>query len=237
MRATRRGRRIRFTAMIALTAGLGATPATHAQAEDSFMLTSPTLTVGGTVPNVDVLNDNGCTGGNQSPPLEWRNAPPGTRGFAISIYDPRCTGPRLLALGRIRHSRDDAQPARECERLGRSDRTRCAPGSQRLRRRRIWRPLPAARAAASLCDLRSRAEEPANVAAGRPPGRGVRPRDRLRRNREGVAHGDVWAIGPSVDGDVVAERETRREHRPFDLSRSRGKRTMSVFRFPQSSAQ
>jgi Raf kinase inhibitor-like YbhB/YbcL family protein len=58
----------------------------------SFMLTSPDLPVGATVPAIHVLNDNGCTGGNQSPALNWHDAPAGTAGYAISIYDPDAPG-------------------------------------------------------------------------------------------------------------------------------------------------
>lgn len=57
-----------------------------------FTLTSPDLPVGATVPAIHVLNGNGCTGGNQSPALDWSNAPPGTAGYAVSIYDPDAPG-------------------------------------------------------------------------------------------------------------------------------------------------
>lgn len=30
----------------------------------------------------------GCNGGNQSPQLQWQNAPAGTKSFAITVYDP-----------------------------------------------------------------------------------------------------------------------------------------------------
>lgn len=30
----------------------------------------------------------GCTGGNLSPQISWKNAPKGTKSFAISMYDP-----------------------------------------------------------------------------------------------------------------------------------------------------
>lgn len=58
----------------------------------AFMLTSPDLPVGATMPTIHLLNDNGCTGGNQSPALDWRNAPAGTVGYAVSIYDPDAPG-------------------------------------------------------------------------------------------------------------------------------------------------
>ncbi|MCV6071490.1 YbhB/YbcL family Raf kinase inhibitor-like protein, partial [Escherichia coli] len=30
----------------------------------------------------------GCDGGNQSPQLMWKEAPKGTKSFAITVYDP-----------------------------------------------------------------------------------------------------------------------------------------------------
>jgi Raf kinase inhibitor-like YbhB/YbcL family protein len=91
MRAMQRRQWSRPVAWVAIGM-LCATLGVEAQADDSFMLTSPTLAVGGTMPAANVLNDNGCTGGNHSPPLEWRNAPPGTGGFAVSVYDPDAPG-------------------------------------------------------------------------------------------------------------------------------------------------
>lgn len=35
-----------------------------------------------------VFNGFGCHGDNQSPQLTWKNQPPGTRSFAITVYDP-----------------------------------------------------------------------------------------------------------------------------------------------------
>lgn len=34
-----------------------------------------------------MYNLGGCRGGNQSPAVSWRNAPPGTAGFAITLHD------------------------------------------------------------------------------------------------------------------------------------------------------
>lgn len=35
-----------------------------------------------------VYNGFGCTGGNISPSLTWSNPPPGTKSFAVTVYDP-----------------------------------------------------------------------------------------------------------------------------------------------------
>lgn len=51
----------------------------------TFTLTSNT--VGGQATLQEVFNGFGCTGANQSPQLEWTNAPAGTRSFAITMYD------------------------------------------------------------------------------------------------------------------------------------------------------
>lgn len=63
-----------------------------AYADGAFALTSPDMPVGSKMPTTHVLNANGCSGGNQSPALEWSNAPPGTAGFAVSVYDPDAPG-------------------------------------------------------------------------------------------------------------------------------------------------
>jgi Raf kinase inhibitor-like YbhB/YbcL family protein len=39
-------------------------------------------------PETYTLNDYGCTGGNQSPPLSWSGAPAGTKSFIVTLYDP-----------------------------------------------------------------------------------------------------------------------------------------------------
>ena len=51
----------------------------------TFTLTSST--VGGQATMQEVFNGFGCTGGNMSPQLSWANAPAGTMGFAITMYD------------------------------------------------------------------------------------------------------------------------------------------------------
>ncbi|CAM5769288.1 kinase inhibitor [Labrys miyagiensis] len=54
----------------------------------SFELTSPDLREGGALPAAQVSNLFGCTGGNLSPALSWRNAPAGTKSFVVTVYDP-----------------------------------------------------------------------------------------------------------------------------------------------------
>jgi hypothetical protein len=51
-----------------------------------FLLSSPDLAMG-TFDGRFVLRGFGCSGGNLSPALEWRNPPPGTRSFALLMHD------------------------------------------------------------------------------------------------------------------------------------------------------
>ena len=61
--------------------------ASSAQAAE-FSVSSPSLQPDGTLPTAHVLNSFGCTGGNISPALSWRNVPSGTQSFALTAYDP-----------------------------------------------------------------------------------------------------------------------------------------------------
>jgi len=49
----------------------------------AFALQSSAFADGGTIPVRFT-----CDGENESPPLEWRDAPPGTLGFALIVHDP-----------------------------------------------------------------------------------------------------------------------------------------------------
>jgi hypothetical protein len=73
-----------LVAALALSA-IGLTVA-HAQTAP-FMLSSPDLGMG-TFDNKFVLNGFGCTGGNVSPALEWRNLPKGTKSLSLLVHDP-----------------------------------------------------------------------------------------------------------------------------------------------------
>ncbi|HEX7122595.1 MAG TPA: YbhB/YbcL family Raf kinase inhibitor-like protein [Gemmatimonadaceae bacterium] len=54
----------------------------------SFELTSPAFKHGGAIPAAFT-----CDGADQSPPLEWRNAPEGTKSFALIMDDPDVPDP------------------------------------------------------------------------------------------------------------------------------------------------
>ncbi len=54
--------------------------------QKTFTLSSKDL--GGEITKVQEFNGFGCSGENQSPQLSWKNAPEGTKSFAITMYDP-----------------------------------------------------------------------------------------------------------------------------------------------------
>jgi Raf kinase inhibitor-like YbhB/YbcL family protein len=54
--------------------------------QNTFTLSSNTL--GGEATKIEEFNGFGCTGKNESPQLSWKNAPEGTKSFAITMYDP-----------------------------------------------------------------------------------------------------------------------------------------------------
>jgi hypothetical protein len=54
----------------------------------AFELSSPDLKPGATLDQRHVYNGFGCTGENISPALEWKNAPQGTKSFALLVHDP-----------------------------------------------------------------------------------------------------------------------------------------------------
>ncbi len=55
-------------------------------AQKTFTLSSKDL--GGETTKIQEFNGFGCSGENQSPQLSWKNAPEGTKSFAVTMYDP-----------------------------------------------------------------------------------------------------------------------------------------------------
>ncbi len=78
---TRRGMRI--VAAVLLGAAF-----TSAGAQDGFVVSSTNFRDGAQVAAGQVFNRDNCTGANRSPQLTWRNAPAGTRSYAVTIFDP-----------------------------------------------------------------------------------------------------------------------------------------------------
>jgi len=56
------------------------------RAVPALTLTSQSLSDGGVMPAEQVFH--GAGGGNVSPQLSWSGAPEGTRGYAVTLYDP-----------------------------------------------------------------------------------------------------------------------------------------------------
>lgn len=53
-----------------------------------FRVSSPGLEVDEQIAERYVLNGFGCKGANVSPEITWKDAPPGTKSFAVTLYDP-----------------------------------------------------------------------------------------------------------------------------------------------------
>jgi Raf kinase inhibitor-like YbhB/YbcL family protein len=54
----------------------------------AFEVTSPDITEGRPLAMAQIANGFGCSGGNVSPGLAWKDAPPGTKSFVVTMYDP-----------------------------------------------------------------------------------------------------------------------------------------------------
>jgi Raf kinase inhibitor-like YbhB/YbcL family protein len=61
--------------------------ATSSALAQSFELTSPDVSATAPIAMKHVFNGFGCTGGNVSPALNWKNAPAGTKSFAVMVHD------------------------------------------------------------------------------------------------------------------------------------------------------
>lgn len=67
---------------------MGCFLAATAIAEERFSLTSPELTDNATLDARHAASAQDCGGKNVSLPLAWSNAPPDTKSFAITLFDP-----------------------------------------------------------------------------------------------------------------------------------------------------
>jgi Raf kinase inhibitor-like YbhB/YbcL family protein len=73
-------RRIIFVVALAL--------AGSASADSGLQLTSSDVQEGKGLGAAQVFKGYGCTGGNASPALTWRNLPAGTKSVAVTVFDP-----------------------------------------------------------------------------------------------------------------------------------------------------
>lgn len=53
-----------------------------------FVLETTAFTPGGRFADAQLFNGMGYSGGNLSPALSWRGAPPGTKSYALMMHDP-----------------------------------------------------------------------------------------------------------------------------------------------------
>jgi Raf kinase inhibitor-like YbhB/YbcL family protein len=74
--------------MRTVLAALAIALAMPALAAGKFTLKSTDVKPGGTLPDAQVLNGMGCTGGNVSPELSWQDPPAGAKSFVVTVYDP-----------------------------------------------------------------------------------------------------------------------------------------------------
>lgn len=72
--------------MLFLSAGLFAAVFSTSVLAEGFTLSS--RDVAGQLSGEQVFNSFGCSGKNISPQLAWKDAPAGTKSFAITVYDP-----------------------------------------------------------------------------------------------------------------------------------------------------
>jgi Raf kinase inhibitor-like YbhB/YbcL family protein len=71
-----------------LVAVVAASVAVGSATAQEFTLSSRDFEPGGTLHHAQAYNGSGCAGGNVSPELRWKNAPAGTKSFAVTVYDP-----------------------------------------------------------------------------------------------------------------------------------------------------
>ncbi len=74
--------------IVTMAVALSMAGAGVANAAGGFSLWSSDIKHGGKIADEQVFKGFGCTGGNVSPALAWKNAPANAKSFALSVYDP-----------------------------------------------------------------------------------------------------------------------------------------------------
>jgi Raf kinase inhibitor-like YbhB/YbcL family protein len=85
----RAGLRRLILGLVILTSALGIASRAPSIAATgaAFSLTSAAVRNGAAMPPLQISNRGGCSGANQSPPLNWAHAPSGTAAFAVTMAD------------------------------------------------------------------------------------------------------------------------------------------------------
>ena len=79
-------------------ASAGAAPTAEATSASTFVLSSPDPQRTRYFPDRYVLNDYGCSGGNESPPLRWSGAPAATLRFVATLpVSPDSSGAMVVS--------------------------------------------------------------------------------------------------------------------------------------------
>jgi Raf kinase inhibitor-like YbhB/YbcL family protein len=81
-------RRAREADISRLAPALRLLRSTTEEAAMTFRIWSPDIEEGARLPEAQVLNGMGHSGGNVSPHLAWEGAPEGTESFVVTCYDP-----------------------------------------------------------------------------------------------------------------------------------------------------
>lgn len=74
--------------MLRILFATGLVFATSVAVAAGFTVSSPDLSPNQKIGQKFVFNSFGCTGENISPALNWKNAPAGTKSYAIMVHDP-----------------------------------------------------------------------------------------------------------------------------------------------------
>ncbi len=88
-----RGRAAAAASVFVVSAVVLAAGASTAAAQGTFSLHSSDLRDGAAIGKAQIYDRSGCKGENVSPQLSWRNAPAGTKSFAVTVFDIDAPGP------------------------------------------------------------------------------------------------------------------------------------------------